>query len=198
MLFISAAAIMAVTPGLDTAVVIRTFTAEGKKEAFKAALGINTGCLLWGIAVAFGLGAIIAVSELAYDIIKISGAVYLLWLGLGLIFKKRNTSDESDLDKAKGINWYMKGLLSNILNPKVGVFYLSFLPQFIPAGENYIVWTLGLVSIHICITMIWFTMLIEMMKPLSSFLKSPRTIKWMDKITGTVFIAFAAKLGLSR
>lgn len=85
--FTFAATVLTLTPGLDTALVLRTATVEGKRQALHATLGINAGCLLWGAAVAFGLGALIAVSELAYNLLKYCGAAYLAWLGLNMLLR---------------------------------------------------------------------------------------------------------------
>ncbi len=83
--FTFAATLLTVTPGIDTAMVLRTATVEGRRHALQAALGINAGCLLWGAGVAFGLGALIAVSELAFAILKYCGAAYLAWLGMNML-----------------------------------------------------------------------------------------------------------------
>ena len=88
--FTLAASLLTLTPGLDTALILRTAAVEGRAQAWRAALGINAGCLLWGAAVAFGLGALLAVSELAYTLLKYCGAAYLCWLGLNLLLRPRN------------------------------------------------------------------------------------------------------------
>jgi len=92
----------------------------------------------------------------------------------------------------------VKGLLGNLLNPKMGVFYVSFLPQFIPHGQPLVVWTFGLVAIHVVIGMSWSTTLILATRPLAKFLKRENVSRWMDRCTGTLFILFATKLALSK
>lgn len=94
--FSFAAVLLTLTPGLDTALVLRTATVEGRKQAIQAALGISVGCLIWGAAVAFGLGALIAVSELAYDILKYCGAAYLSWLGINMLVRPRKQFSVAD------------------------------------------------------------------------------------------------------
>ena len=142
-----AALLLTLTPGLDTALILRTATVEGGKKAFQAALGIDTGCFIWGAAVAFGLGALLAASELAYDLLKLCGAAYLCWLGIQLILKPRGHFVHQDRAAAPANNWFLKGMMGNVLNPKMGIFYVSFLPQFIPTGHSPIVWTFLLVAI---------------------------------------------------
>ena len=88
--------------------------------------------------------------------------------------------------------------LGNVLNPKMGIFYVSFLPQFIPHGQPLIIWTFGLVMIHVVLGTIWSTTLIAATRPLSSFLRKEAVIRWMDRTTGVVFLLFATRLALSK
>lgn len=195
--FSIAALLLTLTPGLDTALILRTATVEGGKKAFQAALGIDTGCFIWGALVAFGLGALLAASELAYDILKWCGTVYLFWLGIQLILRPRHTFDTSQLERPTSSNWFLRGMLGNVLNPKIGVFYVSFLPQFIPAGHSPIIWTFLLVSIHVVLGTLWSLTLIMATRYASDLLKTPAIVKWMDRATGGVFMLFATKLALS-
>lgn len=196
--FTFAATLLTLTPGLDTALVLRTATVEGKRQALQATLGINAGCLLWGAAVAFGLGALISVSEVAFNLLKYCGAAYLAWLGLNMLLSPRRSLASADIEGKAGANWFIKGMLGNVLNPKVGIFYVSFLPQFIPQGQSLIAWTFGLVSIHVVLGLAWSLVLIGATQPLSGFLRRAKVIQWMDRTTGMIFVLFAAKLALSR
>ena len=196
--FTLAATLLTITPGLDTALILRTATVEGRRQALRAALGINVGCLLWGAAVAFGLGALIAVSELAFNILKYCGAAYLCWLGLNMLLRPRHSVGTPQADAGKPSNGFIKGLFGNLLNPKIGVFYVSFLPQFIPPGEPLIVWTFGLVSIHVVLGLAWSLALISATRPLAEVLKRPAVVTWMDRSTGVIFMLFAARLALSK
>ena len=196
--FTFAATLLTLTPGLDTAMVLRTATVEGKQHALRAALGINTGCLLWGAAVAFGLGALIAVSELAYSDLKYCGAAYLAWLGFNMLLRPRKSlSPVAGVGKTSP-NWFFKGMIGNVLNPKIGIFYVSFLPQFIPQGQPLVVWTFGLVSIHVVIGLLWSIILIAATQPLAKVLRSEKVITWMDRATGMIFVLFAARLAFSK
>lgn len=197
--FTFAAMILTLTPGLDTALILRTATVEGSKKAFHAAFGIQVGCLIWGAMVAFGLGTLIAASELAYNILKWCGAAYLCWLGLQMLLKPRTELVmAASQDAPKHQNWFLRGMLGNVLNPKIGVFYVSFLPQFIPAGHSVVLWTYLLVLIHVVIGTLWSSTLIAATRPLSRFLRRGSVVKWMDRTTGVLFLAFAARLALSR
>ncbi|HEX8216948.1 MAG TPA: LysE family translocator [Allosphingosinicella sp.] len=198
--FTIAAALMTVTPGLDTALVLRTATVEGARRAYHAGLGICLGCLAWGIVVALGLGALLAASELAYTLLKFAGAAYLVWLGLKLILSSREelgAVEEGPRDGGASL-WFRRGLLTNLLNPKVGVFYVSFLPQFVPEGSNVTATTLLLAAIHAGLGLAWFAALILATRPIAAALQKPRTIRLLDRTTGAVFLLFAGKLALSR
>ncbi|NVZ83487.1 LysE family translocator [Pseudomonas yamanorum] len=196
--FTFAATLLTLTPGLDTALVLRTATVEGKQQALRATLGINAGCLLWGAAVAFGLGALIAVSEVAFNVLKYCGAAYLAWLGLNMLVRPRRSLASVEADGKPGANWFLKGMLGNVLNPKVGIFYVSFLPQFIPQGYSLVGWTFGLVSIHVLISLVWSLILIGATQPLAGVLRREKVIQWMDRTTGMIFVLFAARLAFSK
>lgn len=196
--FTLAATLLTVTPGLDTALILRTSAVEGRKQGLRAALGINAGCLLWGAAVAFGLGALIAVSELAYDILKYCGAAYLAWLGVNMLLRPRQSLAPAEAEGRPAANWFLKGMMGNLLNPKVGIFYVSFLPQFIPQGQPLIAWTFGLVGIHVLLGLIWAMGLISATQSMAGVLRKGKVIQWMDRVTGLVFVLFAARLALSR
>ncbi|WP_145005724.1 LysE family translocator [Pseudomonas oryzihabitans] len=196
--FTLAASLLTITPGLDTALVLRTAAVEGRAQAWRAALGINAGCLLWGAAVAFGLGALLAVSELAYTLLKYCGAAYLAWLGLNLLLHPRTGFASDGAEQDNPSNWFLKGMLGNVLNPKVGIFYVSFLPQFIPHGQPLVAWTFGLVAIHVVLGLLWSLTLIGATRSLGEALRKAAVIRWLDRTTGVVFLLFAAKLALSR
>ena len=195
--FSLAALLLTLTPGLDTALILRTACAEGGKKAFHAALGIDAGCFIWGALVALGLGALLAVSEMAYTVLKVCGAVYLSWLGLQLLIRPRSSfSDDDDNNVSQG-SWFIRGMLGNVLNPKMGIFYVSFLPQFVPAGHSPLIWTFILVSIHVAIGTIWSVTLILSTHFASAVLKKSRVVRVMDRATGGLFLCFAAKLAIS-
>ena len=195
--FTFAAALLTVTPGLDTALVLRTAAAEGGRRAFAAALGICLGCLAWGAVVAVGLGALLEASELAYRVLKWAGAAYLVYLGTRMILLARDEPHTAAAEAGRS-NWFLRGLLTNALNPKVGAFYVSFLPQFVPAGADVPSATLLLASIHAGLGLIWFLLLIGATRPLARALRTPGLVRTLDRLTGGVLIFFGLKLALSR
>ena len=195
-----AAALLTITPGLDTALVLRTAAVEGPKRAALAGLGIVTGCLVWGAAVAFGLGALLAASQLAFQILKWAGAAYLVWLGVNLILKPRNRfeTESAPVPDGDGLAWMRRGFLTNLLNPKVGVFYVSFLPQFLPQGVAAGPFIFLLAVLHGVMGLAWFAALIAATRPIAGALQKAAVVRWLDRLTGGVFLAFGLRLALER
>lgn len=199
--FSAAAFLLTITPGLDTAIVLRTAAAEGPKRAALAAVGVITGCLVWGAAVALGLGVMLQASTMAFTVIRWAGAAYLVWLGIGLIMKPRERFDLSGPPARRGDGeaaWLRRGFLTNLLNPKVGVFYISFLPQFLPQGVAAGPFIFLLAVIHGAMGLAWFALLIAATRPLTGILLRAPVVRWLDRLTGGVFLAFGVRLALDR
>ena len=197
--FVLAAGLLTVTPGIDTALVLRTAGVEGARKAALAGLGIALGCLAWGVFVALGLGLLLQASELAYTIRRWAGAADLVWLGINLIRSPREGLIEAEAEKTGGGGtWFWRGLLTNLLNPKVGIFYVSFLPQFIPAGADVQSTTILLAAIHAGLGLTWFGALILATRPIAAALRRPGTVRLLDRLTGGLFLMFGARLALVR
>jgi threonine/homoserine/homoserine lactone efflux protein len=199
--FTLAAGLVTLTPGLDTALVLRTAAVEGGRRAFLAGIGICAGCLAWGLIAAFGLGALLAASEVAYTALRWAGAAYLLYLGGRMVLNARSGLDGMDLGESiksetSPRGWLIRGFVTNILNPKVGVFYVTFLPQFVPAGADVLSFTVLLAAIHALEGILWFAALIAATQPLAAMLRRPSIVRALDRITGGVLIAFGLKLVL--
>jgi threonine/homoserine/homoserine lactone efflux protein len=198
--FSFAAGLLTITPGLDTALVLRTAAVEGPRKAWLAAFGVFLGTLGWGAMVALGVGALITASPIAFEALKWAGCAYLVWLGVGLILRPRDRFDITgggatpDTRRA----WLWRGALNNLLNPKAGVFYVSFLPQFVPAGVPAAPWMFMLAGLHCVFGAIWFGAIIGATRPISGVLQKAAVVRWLDRITGGVFLGFGVRLALSR
>jgi len=199
--FTVAAGILTLTPGLDTALILRTAAVEGPKRAVLAVAGIQAGCFCWGALAAFGIGAVLQASVLAFTILKWAGAAYLVWMGINLILKPRDSFEVSTQGQASSgsdTTWMRRGFLSNMLNPKMGVFYVSFLPQFLPHDVPAAPFMLGLTGIHMVLGVLWLGTLIAATQPIARVLKRAAVVRWLDRVTGGVFVAFGLRLALDR
>jgi len=203
--FLIASSLLTITPGLDTALVLRCAALAGPKRAAAAAAGICLGLLTWGLAASIGLGELLKASALGYNVLRIAGACYLIFLGAKLFFR-RATSPNPALDPNQTVGsdsrsllesprrWFLRGLLTNLLNPKVGIFYVTFLPLFIPAHVNVILFSLLLAGIHAFEGVIWFAIIIAAVRPLGRWLRNARVAKTLDRLTGAIFVAFGLRL----
>jgi len=196
--FTAAAGLLTITPGLDTALVLRTAAVDGGRRALLAGLGVCLGCLVWGLAVAVGLGGLLAVSRLAYDILRVVGALYLIYLGVRLLLRPAPSLGLGSADPTPSPSWFARGLLTNLLNPKVGIFYVTFLPQFIPSGSSVTAFSMLLAAIHAVEGMCWFGLLVLATRPLSRWLNRPGVAKGLDRVSGLVFVGFGLGLLLDR
>ena len=197
--FAAAASLLTVTPGVDTAILLRTATLVGRRQAVLAATGICLGCLAWGVAVSLGLGALLQASELGYTVVKFAGAAYLIWLGSRLLFNPRASfgSGPAETPSAAYGQAFWRGFLTNLLNPKVGVFYVTFLPQFVPLGADVAAYSFFLACLHVLLSLAWFAVLIAATIPLGTLLRRPALTKALDRLTGGVLVAFGVRLAAS-
>jgi threonine/homoserine/homoserine lactone efflux protein len=194
--FVAAAGVVTLAPGLDTALVLRATAIEGRRAGAWAAVGIAAGCLVWGAGVALGLTALLAASTAAFTLVRWAGALYLLWLGVKLLLHPRDVLVDEGA-AAVGAHPFRRGLLTNLLNPKAGVFYVSFLPQFVPAGVDVPAWSFMLAAIHVLLALAWFAVLIGAIDRARAMLRRPGVVRILDRLTGCVFVGFGVKLAVS-
>lgn len=197
------AALITVTPGLDVALVLRSTLSQGRRSGAFAALGICSGLLVWGSAAALGGALLLATSQLAYTVVSLLGAAYLVVLGFTMIVRTFRTQDDGggfDDRVATPRAWraFLTGLTTNVLNPKVGVFYVATIPQFIPSGYPPLGMGLALALVHVCLSIVWLTIVILASTVARRWLGSPKALRAIDRTTGGVLIAFGAGLALER
>ncbi|MDG6094363.1 LysE family translocator [Acetobacter sp. AN02] len=199
--FIVTTALFTMTPGLDTATVLRASATSGTRCGGAAAVGITAGLFVWGVCAAFGLTALLAASSVAFGVVKWAGALYLFQAGLRMVLRPRSGL----ADGAGGVpvrltprGAFRQGFVSNVLNPKVGIFYITFLPQFIPHGVNVAAYSLFLACFHVVMGLIWFSLLVVMTIPLGRFLSRLEVVRRMDRVTGCIFMGFGLRLAFER
>ncbi|WP_114785506.1 LysE family translocator [Vibrio tetraodonis] len=197
--FLIAITILTLTPGLDTAIVIRNASRGGAKDGIAASFGICIGLFVHATLSAVGISAILAQSAQLFSMVKMIGAVYLIWLGLSTLKNIYN-------GKSDAINWsgtqnqsnikrsVREGFLSNVLNPKTAVFYLAFLPQFINPEGSAIAQTIMMASIHFVIAMIWQSSLAVSLSCAKNIIGNTNFLRRMEATTGVVLVGLGIKL----
>ncbi|MFE4552883.1 LysE family translocator [Streptomyces sp. NPDC056785] len=202
--FTAVATVLTVTPGLDTTLVLRTATSQGPRNAYATVLGITAGVLCWGLAAAVGASAVLAASPTGYTVLCGAGAAYLIWLGIGMLRRARTRGrgeETFDTDPSGSVptreaplrSW-SRGFISNLLNPRFGLFYMATLPQFIPEGAPHFLMGLLLALIHNAIDLIWFSLLILAVRQLGDRLNRPPVQRGLDRVAGVIVIAFGVRL----
>ncbi|WP_433875911.1 LysE family translocator [Sinomonas atrocyanea] len=195
--FAAIAALITVLPGTDTALVLRYTISQGRRHAYTAALGMISGAFVWGAAAATGVSTLLTVSTVAYDVLRLAGAAYMLWLAVGLW---RASFARHDADLPHGAlpqhsleplrRTWAKGFVSNILNPKYGMFCIAVIPQFLVPGVPA-VWMGLLLSVVANIeAILWFVAIVAAAQFFSRWLNGARFRKWIDRVTGTALGAF--------
>ena len=200
--FLIAGLILNLTPGADTMYILGRSITQGKKAGVLSALGISTGAIFHIIFATLGISIILEKSAIAFEIVKYAGAAYLIFLGFKAILKK--TDEKFELSKENQVTNYRKiyisGVFTNILNPKVALFFLAFLPQFIdPSYEvNYLPFLILGITFLTTGT-IWCLILALFASKLSNQIRKNYKIKnWLDKITGVLFLTLGIKLALTK
>jgi threonine/homoserine/homoserine lactone efflux protein len=216
--FALVALLAVMTPGPDFAIVTRASLAGGRRAGVLATLGIGTGLLVHASAAAAGLSVVIATSAAAFTVVKLIGAVYLLVLGVLALRGALRRRRDPDPDAAAAVEAlttpgtpgagsrsfrtaraaYTQGLLTNVLNPKAVLFFLSLMPQFIPAGGSVVAWTMLLTAILIAAALSWFALVAVLVVQLRGVLTRPRVARTVEGTTGAVFIGLAGRLALER
>jgi RhtB (resistance to homoserine/threonine) family protein len=199
--FLLAVFLLNVTPGPDTAYIVGRSVAQGRGAGVVSALGISAGCIVHTLACAFGLTAILAASATAFTVVKIVGAIYLIYLGVRLIFAKHEEAVEPRLGIApKSLHQlFTQGFVTNVLNPKVVLFFVSFFPQFVSADSQHktlAFLTLGLV--FIAMSTVWNSFVAWIAGSVTArFSGKPGVKKWLDRGVGTAFVGLGIKLATS-
>jgi RhtB (resistance to homoserine/threonine) family protein len=207
-LFIVAVMLLSVTPGPDTAYIVGRSVAQGRGAGVVSALGIALGCIVHTVACAFGLTALLAASVTAFTIVKFAGAIYLIYLGVRLIFAKpaaQKTSDkQSEETRVRAApkslqQLFTQGFVTNVLNPKVVLFFVSFIPQFVAvdsAHKTLAFLALGLV--FVLVSTFWNTFVAWIAGSVTQRFSGKPSVKlWLDRVVGSAFVGLGIKLATS-
>ena len=201
------AAALVVAPGADMALIARQTLVGGQRAALFTTLGICAGCLVHAVASSLGLSLILARSALAFETVKLAGAGYLIYLGI-LAWRdawrgRRAGAPAGPASLPSGFpgrarRAVAQGALTNLLNPKVALFYLTFLPQFIDARLPALPQLLLLTGIHTAMGLVWLTAYARCLDRLAALLGTRRIRRWFDGVTGALLMALGLRLALER
>jgi threonine/homoserine/homoserine lactone efflux protein len=183
------ALLLTLTPGADTALVLRTTVRPGPRAALRCTLGICSGTMTWATLSAVGVSALVAASPVAFDVLRYAGAGYLLWLGLQAL-RTRPAAAATDVPGRA----FRDGLVTNLLNPKIGVFYATLLPQFIRPGQSVLGMSLLLAGIHALMGLVWLTLVALAASRMAAVLRRETWRRRMERVTGIVLVGFGVKL----
>ena len=195
--FLMAAISLNMLPGADTLYIIARSTSQGRKAGVISVLGISTGSLLHTIGAALGLSAVLATSAIAFTIVKSIGAAYLIYLGVKMFIDRISPENTELVNQYKNL-WsvYRQGILTNILNPKVALFFLAFLPQFVDPTTSYQIWSfLFLGCLFVVTGTLWCLFVALLAAKASGIVRSEnRLLNIANQITGIIFIGLGIKL----
>jgi threonine/homoserine/homoserine lactone efflux protein len=196
--FIGAASLIILLPGPDTLVVLRSLLRQGPHTARRTALGVLTGLTVWAVAAVVGLSALLRASHDGYDALRIAGAVYLCVIGVQALRSRGVTAELESSPARRRIlgTGFVGGLTTDLLNPKVGVFFVTFLPAFVPRHEPVGLVTLLLGAIFVVETGLYFVVFLRFAERIVGWLRRPRLRKMLDRGTGAVLIGFGVRLAL--
>lgn len=193
--FLALSVLLILVPGPDTAVVTKNALSGGRPAALSTAGGIVLGLVVWTLAAALGVAALLRASAVAFDVLKLVGAAYLVWVGVGLL--RRSTATRAATAPAvRRRRAFRQGLLTNLANPKIAVFFTSFLPQFVPARAAAFPSLLLLGALYVLISVVWLGLYGSAVAGGVQLLRRPRVQRALDRCTGVVFVAFGVRLAL--
>jgi len=193
--FLAAAALIIVAPGPDTLLVTRNVFRRGRRGGLVTAAGTVTGLALWSVAAALGLSALLAASEVGYNVARVAGGLYLIWLGVQTL-RSHGTAPATATEAAPlpMHRAYLTGVLSNLLNPKIGVFFITFLPGFVPMGAPVGSTAALLGALFVVETALWLLVLVWLVGNGTGRLSRPGVRRWVDRVTGVVLIGFGVRV----
>src|SRR5919197_1744751 len=189
--FAIASLILIALPGPDQALIMRNALVGGRTSGLRTMLGGVSGLSLHATAAALGVSALLATSAAAYATLKLVGVAYLLYLGARMLLSVGHDEGEEETGSGRP---FVQGFVSNALNPKVALFFLTFVPQFLPHDGSTLPVALGLSAIFAAIYVAWFSGLVTVVGLVSDALRRPRVKGWIERVTGGALVAFGARL----
>ena len=194
--FTGAAALIVLLPGPDTLVVVRSILRGGRRQGILTALGNLTGLTIWVTCAVLGIAALLRASEVGYDVLRVVGACYLLFLGVQAWRSRGQVADEDAPAERSSVlgTGFRAGILTNLLNPKVGVFFVTFLPGFVPSGASVATITALYGVIFVVLTALYWVVLLGLAGRVTAWMNTPKIRRRLDIATAGVLVAFGIRL----
>lgn len=195
--FLAISVLLILIPGPDTAVVTKHALLGGTRSGVLASMGVALGLTVWTVAAALGIAALLKASAIAFLVLKIAGALYLIWIGVQMLRARNQPGATTAVRSASSVKALRQGLLSDLGNPKIAVFFTSFLPQFVHGGAVLLP-LLMLGAIFAVLTLLWLAAYAAIIGRSTALLRRPSVRKALDRFTGVVLIAFGIRLAFER
>jgi RhtB (resistance to homoserine/threonine) family protein len=196
--FLAISILLIVIPGPDTAMVTKNAVVGGRRSGVYAALGVSLGLTIWTAAAALGIAALLRASEIGFDVLKFAGALYLTWVGIQMLRSRGVVPNDAAGTSGSGKRAFRQGLLSDLGNPKIAVFFTSLLPQFVHGAGSAFTPLLFLGVLFAVLTLLWLAVYALAVGHASGWLRRPRVRKTLDRFTGVVLIGFGVRLALEQ
>ena len=202
--FLGIAALVIIAPGPDTVMVTKNAVLHGRRAALGTSLGVNAGLVIWTVAAALGVAAVVRESAVAFSVLKFLGAAYLVWLGVQALLaaRRRTAHDASGTRRSSApvgaLLGFRQGLLSNLGNPKIAVFFTGLLPQFVSSRASVLGPFLLLGGLFVLMTAVWLCSYALIAVKVSSVLTRPRVKAALDGLTGVVLVGLGVRLALEQ
>lgn len=198
--FVGVVAVIVVLPGPDMALVLQNGLARGRRAALASALGINAGLVVWALAAALGIAALLHASAPAFTALKLAGAAYLIWLGLRALWEAWRGTAHNPAERParrRRASPFRQGLLTNLLNPKIALVFTTLIPQFVDPGEPAVAQTLLLAGVFIVMGLVWLTAYALLVARVGALLQRSVVRRVLNTVTGTVLTALGVRVALS-
>jgi threonine/homoserine/homoserine lactone efflux protein len=195
--FIPIAAMLTITPGAGTAMVVRSALRGGWRDAVLTIAGNSVGVVLWGVLSVLGISALVAASEVAFLVLKLTGAVVLVWLGVQSLLRA-GRAESAPVAPVLRRRAFRDGLLTSITNPKLAVFFVALFPQFVEDRAAVLPTTLFMAALIVTFDFAWYTGLAVLVSRTKRGLMRTRVARWMERTTGAVLIALGARVAVEQ
>ncbi|HTO26816.1 MAG TPA: LysE family translocator [Gaiellaceae bacterium] len=200
--FLALSALIIVAPGPDTALVVRNTLVGGRRAGIATSVGTASGLFVWTLAASLGVAALLRASEPAFLALRLAGGAYLVYLGVRALWTAvRGDGDGSGVARGRWVPWRVslrQGVLSNLSNPKIAVFFTSFLPQFVPDGNGTFFQLLALGLIFCVMTFVWLVGYVLVVVRVGDVLRRGRIHRALEAVTGTFLVGFGLRLATER